>query len=143
MGDPRYEENLIRRNTLYQQRADEAVRHLSAIEGIRVNPPRGAFYLTVLFDEDRLPEKGTLPVAEPTIEEYIKEKVKNVAPDKRFVYYLLAAEGICVVPLSGFCSDLKGFRMTLLEADDEQRKRTLSILSGAISAYLQSGGKNA
>ena len=25
--------------------------------------------------------------------------------DKRFVYYLLAAKGICVVPISSFCSD--------------------------------------
>ena len=39
--------------------------------------------------------------------------------DKRFVYYLLGAKGICVVPISSFCSELQGFRVTLLEEDEE------------------------
>jgi len=41
----------------------------------------------------------------------------NLEKDKRFVYYLLGATGICVVPLTSFYTDIPGFRITLLEKD--------------------------
>ena len=31
---------------------------------------------------------------------YVWLREKNILPDKRFVYYLLAAKGVCVVPIS-------------------------------------------
>jgi aspartate/methionine/tyrosine aminotransferase len=58
--------------------------------------------------------------------------------DKRFVYYLLAAEQICVVPISSFCSDLRGFRVTLLEEKEEVFKDTFRRLGKAIGSYLKS-----
>jgi alanine-synthesizing transaminase len=63
--------------------------------------------------------------------------VSGVAPDKRFVYWLLGSTGICTVPLSGFCSDLPGFRVTLLENDDEKRRMTFEMLAQAIQTYLK------
>ena len=58
--------------------------------------------------------------------------------DKRFVCYVMASEGICVTPLSGFHSHLDGFRLTLLQADDDIRRDTLTRLGLAIRAYLAS-----
>jgi aspartate/methionine/tyrosine aminotransferase len=59
-----------------------------------------------------------------------------VAADKRFVYWLLASTGICVVPLSGFASDLPGFRFTLLEHDDEKRRGIYAAMADAAGRYL-------
>jgi aspartate/methionine/tyrosine aminotransferase len=58
--------------------------------------------------------------------------------DKRFVYYLLASEGICVVPLTGFCCKRQGFRITLLETDDEKRRTTWHRIGKAVKAYVES-----
>jgi aspartate/methionine/tyrosine aminotransferase len=52
------------------------------------------------------------------------------------VYWLLASTGICVVPLSGFASDLPGFRFTLLEHDDEKRRRIYTAMGQAVRRYL-------
>ncbi len=133
--DPCYPGHLDRRRRLFEQRAAEAVDILSRVPGIRVIPPRGAFYLTVLFDEGRLDSRQTLPIEDPEIRRFTERITEGVAPDKRFVYYLLAAEGICVVPLTGFYSDLQGFRMTLLETDDNRRRQTLETLEKAIGNY--------
>jgi alanine-synthesizing transaminase len=62
----------------------------------------------------------------------------DVLPDKRFVYYLLAAKGICVVPISSFCSDLRGFRVTLLEDNEELLTSTFTSISEAIEEYIES-----
>jgi hypothetical protein len=61
----------------------------------------------------------------------------DVLPDKRFVYYLLAAKGICVVPISSFCSDLRGFRVTLLEDNEELLTSTFTSISEAIEEYIE------
>jgi aspartate/methionine/tyrosine aminotransferase len=66
--------------------------------------------------------------------------VDGVQPDKRFVYYLMGATGIVVVPLTGFQCDHHGFRATLLETDDEKRAWILESLRVAIDQYVGSGG---
>ena len=44
-----------------------------------------------------------LPIKQPEIKKYVEELTKGTMEyDKRFVYYLLAATGICVVPLTSF-----------------------------------------
>jgi aspartate/methionine/tyrosine aminotransferase len=72
------------------------------------------------------------------VKEYIEKITQGVPDDKRFVYYLLAATGICVVPLTGFCCDRKGFRVTLLETDDERRQQTWKTIAESIKTYLAS-----
>src|SRR5699024_9642990 len=99
--------------------------------------PSGAFYLTVLFDEGVLNNQQFLEIENSAIKKHIEERIEGLSPDKRFVYYLLGATGICVVPLSGFASDKNGFRITLLEADDGKRVRTWEILTNHIKQYLQ------
>ena len=70
--------------------------------------------------------------------QYLDTITEDVADDKRFVYYLLASKGICVVPLTGFCCNKKGFRVTLLETDDEKRKGTWTAIATVASGA--SGG---
>ncbi len=139
-SDPRYPGHLKTRAAMFDRRADEAVEILGSVPGITVVKPRGAFYLTVVFNE-QLPESGRMPPMKNTaITERVNEMARDVAPDKRFVYWLLGATGICTVPLSGFCSGLPGFRITLLENNDEQRRYTYSTLAEAIGLYLHGDG---
>ncbi len=62
----------------------------------------------------------------------------GVSLDKRFVYYLLAATGICVVPISSFCTPELGFRITLLERDEREFTKIFQTIGEAITAYLGS-----
>jgi aspartate/methionine/tyrosine aminotransferase len=140
MADPRYPEHLTRRAAMFAQRAEEAYRALSGIRGITIVKPRGALYASAVFDPAALADphgRGrTLPVKESGLQEYIREKTRGVEPDKRFVYWLLASTGICVVPLSGFASELPGFRFTLLEHDDDKRREIYAALGDAVRRYL-------
>jgi aspartate/methionine/tyrosine aminotransferase len=136
-SDPRYPEHIRRRAKMFSDRADEAVSILSGIPGITVIKPGGAFYLTVVFNTE-LPAGGPLPEIDiPAVAEKVTKITDGVAPDKRFVYWLLGATGICTVPLSGFCTELPGFRATLLENNDGKRRKTFETLAEAVSVYLK------
>ena len=107
-----------------------------------VNQTNGAFYMTVVFEEGRLNRQQTLTIARPDVRELIESltaKDEKMQPDKRFVYYLLGATGICVVPLTSFSTDLQGFRITLLETDEERFTKTFDTLADSIRQYLVSG----
>ncbi len=54
------------------------------------------------------------------------------------LYYLLAAKGVCVVPISSFCSELQGFRVTLLEEDEATLIQTFEAIRDGIREYLAS-----
>ena len=123
---------------MFEERAEEFYNAFNGKEGITVVKPQGAFYASILFDDRVLSETQTLPISNDKVRQYIEKKVENVAPDKRFVYYLLASTGVCVVPLTGFCCDKKGFRVTLLECDDEKRRNTWKLITDSISTYLKS-----
>lgn len=138
MGDPRYKDHLKRREEIFESRVNEAYRILSKVDPIFVTKPQGAFYMPVLFKEGVLNDRQTLPIKNPQLKSYIEEKVSGVEVDKRFVYYLLASTGICVVPLTGFCCSRKGFRITLLETNDEKRKWIWQTISDSIIKYVAS-----
>jgi aspartate/methionine/tyrosine aminotransferase len=138
MGDPRYVEHLERRKRIFEKRANEAWETLSKVKGIKVVEPKGAFYLSVIFDTDSLNHRQTLPIKQNEVRQHVETIVQGVDVDKRFVYYLLASTGICVVPMTGFYSNLKGFRMTLLETDDRVRQNTLATIAQAIETYIAS-----
>lgn len=137
-SDSRYHAYLDENNERYNRRAELFYNTLSPIAGITCAQPKGALYATVLFNTGALQPHQTLPIENQSIKDYIEPLVKDIALDKRFVYYLLAATGVCVVPLSGFNSDLPGFRMTLLEVDDEKYAKTLETIADAITKYLSS-----
>jgi aspartate/methionine/tyrosine aminotransferase len=138
MGDPRYPGHLAHRNEMFEGRAVEAFEIFSAVDGITVTKAQGAFYMSIIFDDDALNNAEFLEIPNPAVREYIESKVDGVEPDKRFVYYLLGATGVCVVPMTGFCCTRRGFRITLLECDDEKRKWTWHTIADAIRAYITS-----
>ncbi len=133
---PAYPEHLKRRAAMFARRAEEAVDILSSAPGITVVKPNGAFYLTVVFENALRADTPLPPMLNPRIDEKVRAISAQVAPDKRFVYWLLGATGICTVPLSGFCSSLQGFRATLLENNDEKRRQTYRKLAESIRIYL-------
>jgi aspartate/methionine/tyrosine aminotransferase len=138
MSDPRYPAHLEQRCRMYEKRVNRAFDILKDVPGITVVRPRGAFYMTVLFNPGVLTETQRLAITNPEARALIEQKVKGVKPDKRFVYYLLGATGICVVPLTGFCCELEGFRLTMLESDDERADMIWNTIAQSIPRYLES-----
>ena len=138
MGDPRYPEHLDARAKQFSERADEMSEVFAGCEHIIANKPGGAFYYTIMFKDGLLDNSQSLPIEDPRIREAIDRMTEGVEPDKRFVYYLMGATGIVVVPLTGFQCEHHGFRATLLETDDHKRAWILKSLRDAIDRYVAS-----
>lgn len=140
MGDPRYQDYLRFNNEKIGKRSQLISDILKECEGIYFNSTSGAFYNTIVFKEGVINDKQTLKIDNPEVQKVVEDWVSqtDVLPDKRFVYYLLAGKGICVVPISSFCSDLRGFRVTLLEDDEQLLKKTFTGISEAIEEYIHS-----
>ncbi len=137
-GDKRYPEHLAKRAAIFESRANEACDLLGNIPGVLVNRPGGAFYLTVMFEPGALNNRQRLAIDNPAVRKMVEDLTDNGPRDQRFVYYLMGATGICVVPLSGFCCKRDGYRVTLLECDDEKRRWTFKTLAAAMREYLSS-----
>ncbi len=138
MSDPRYAPHLERRRRLFEARANEVYESFAPLGGVRVCRPKGALYFTVVFEEGALNDRQRLPVESAELAAFIDERTRGVPPDKRFVSWLLAATGICVVPLTGFGCALPGFRLTLLETDDAKRAWIHRAIRESIERYLAS-----
>lgn len=139
MSHPAYHEYREKANNDIGRRSEWMAEILGDIPGIKFNPTQGAFYNTIVFDEGVLNPDQKLDVDDPRLKILVEGWVSDSAMplDKRFVYYLLASERICVVPISSFCSDLRGFRVTLLEEKEEVFKDTFRRLGKAIKEYLK------
>ncbi len=136
MSDARYYPYLAKRTRRYNERAEYAHGVLSRIPNIIIHKPRGAFYMTCVFRKGTLTSRQSLPVRSD-LKKFIDSRLTKASLDKRFVYYLLAFTGICVVPLSsGFNSSLQGFRFLLLEQDIARFKKTINTIAKAITDYL-------
>jgi alanine-synthesizing transaminase len=131
-GDPRYRDHLYSRRAVYKERARKAARILSESRHLNVVEPKGAFYLPVTFTGDFMKTEVAQPAANPQAQKLLDVILSAIPPedfDKRFCHKLLAATGICTVPLStGFNSKVHGFRMTLLECDDDTFTATLQAI---------------
>jgi aspartate/methionine/tyrosine aminotransferase len=110
---------------------------LADLPQIEFNPTNGAFYNTIIFKEGVLKPGQSMEIKDPKVQQLLDNWLgeSNVALDKRFVYYLLAAKNVCVVPISSFCSDLLGFRVTLLEEDEGMLKETFNRIRQGILEY--------
>ncbi|MDF1563157.1 MAG: pyridoxal phosphate-dependent aminotransferase [Deltaproteobacteria bacterium] len=137
---PEYEGWLEERRQRYARHSQKAQDRLSQVKGIKCNRTNGAFYKSVVFEDGVLHDKQTLPIENPEVKALVEGLVdkEGVSLDKRFVYTLLASTGICVVPLSSFGTHLQGFRMTLLQKDEELFDQIIDNLAEAIEAYLAS-----
>ncbi len=133
-----YKKHLQALNDRYAERADFLEKVFKDVEEVIFVKPQGAFYATPVFKKGVLNHKQTLALDNEKVRDYINLITTNVSPDRRFVYYLLAATGICVVPLSGLNSQLDGFRITLLENDFKKFQQTAKALVTAIKRYIQS-----
>jgi len=138
IGDERYAVHLAHRADTFESRANEAYAALSGIDGVLVNSPCGAFYMTVVFEDGVLHPGQSLRIDSDPVRQRVEDLVVNGPNDQRFVYYLMGATGICVVPLSGFYCKRDGFRITLLECDDQKRAWTLNALAEALREYVAS-----
>jgi aspartate/methionine/tyrosine aminotransferase len=140
MSHPEYQVYLNERIARYEQMSNITYNFLKDIPGLMVNKTNGAFYMAVAFRDGLLTHKSSLPIANPEVKELVENLVgaPGVTPDKRFVYYLLANTGICVVPLSSFSTHLQGFRVTLLEKDKAECERIYRTLAEKIREYLNS-----
>jgi aspartate/methionine/tyrosine aminotransferase len=140
MTHPAYHAYRQKANAAIGKRSDWMAEILGDIPGIKFNPTQGAFYNTIVFDKSLLNPNQSLSVEDPKLQALLDTWLVNseMPLDKRFVYYLLAAEQICVVPISSFCSDLRGFRVTLLEENEAVFKDTFRRLGRAVQKYLES-----
>jgi aspartate/methionine/tyrosine aminotransferase len=116
---PEFRGFLARRLEKYRRRADAALAIFEGCDRLRPVVPDGVFYLTVTIDTARYPNVHRLAARNPEVRRYLDgiEGPTALRRDKFFAYELMGAEGVCVVPLSGFSSPFDGFRMTLLEED--------------------------
>jgi aspartate/methionine/tyrosine aminotransferase len=86
-----------------------------------------------------LNDRQYLRIEKPEIKKYVEELTKGTMEyDKRFVYYLLAATGIYVVPLTSFFTPLLGFRMTLLDKDVDEFELIVKTIAAKITEYINS-----
>jgi alanine-synthesizing transaminase len=140
LGNDLYKDHLKQRAEKYQKRAKEAAKIFSGAEGIKLIEPKGAFYMIAIFDDKLLNPSQKLFIENETIRKRIEEIVssKHFENDKRFVHYLLGSTGIVTVPLTGFCSKIKGIRFTSLEENDELRLYTYETIKNKMVEYLKS-----
>jgi len=137
---PEYWSYLEERIRRYEKYSNIAYDCLKDVDGLIVNRTNGAFYMSVAFEDGRLNDRQTLSIDNPEVRKYVEGLVNkpDVATDKRFVYYLLGATGICVVPLSSFATPMQGFRTTLLERDEDKFRMIFANMANAIQQYLAS-----
>lgn len=140
VSHPEYKNHLGERIRRYEKYSNIAYDTLKQVDGILMNRTNGAFYMSVVFQDGRLRTDQTLPIENSQVRAHVEKLVspKGVSLDKRFVYYLLGATGVCVVPLSSFATDLQGFRVTLLERDEKIFRHIFQTISAGITQYLAS-----
>ena len=140
MQHPEYQLYLQERINLYEKSSNITYNFLKEVPELLVNRTNGAFYMAVAFKDGVLNNTQSLPISNDEVRTLVESLVNQpgVSPDKRFVYYTLAATGICTVPLSSFATSLQGFRVTLLERDPAETERIYKTLAANIKTYLAS-----
>ncbi len=139
IGDARFKPYREETNQNIGKRSKIISSILGKVKEVTFNETYGAFYNTIIFREGMLKPHQTLKIENPEIKAQVESWVSQDIPlDKRFVYYLLGAKGICVVPISSFSSELQGFRVTLLEEDETLLTRIFTAIGDGIREYVNS-----
>jgi len=138
MTHPEYKNYLRERTQHYEKLSNIAYGILKDVPFLIANKSNGAFYMTVLFNESVLNERQFLSIEQSDVRNYVESLTGDIEHDKRFVYYLLASTGICVVPLTSFFSPLLGFRMTLLDKDVDEFEFVVKTIAAKITEYIHS-----
>jgi len=131
-----FEKYLNSRIKKYKSRADIAEEIFWNIDEIFFIKPKWAYYMSIVFNMDNINKNFNPDISNKNIEKYLFTTLeKNNRFDKKFCYYLLADTWICTVPLSGFNSTYDGFRMTLLEENEEKFIKMLKNIKEFIKKY--------
>lgn len=139
LGDSRFKAYREQTNQNIGRRSKIISEILGSIPQLTFNETFGAFYNTIIFRKGTLKPGQKMKINEPEIRSLVEKWVQQDMPlDKRFVYYLLGSKGVCVVPISSFCSELQGFRVTLLEEKEEMLTQTFTAIRDGITEYLAS-----
>ena len=139
LGDARFKPYREETNQNIGRRSKVIAGILQGIPGLTFNETFGAFYNTIIFREGVLKPHQKMVIGDDRMREKVESWVEKDMPlDKRFVYYLLGARGVCVVPISSFCSELSGFRVTLLEEDTTVLTSTFTRIREGVIEYLNS-----
>jgi alanine-synthesizing transaminase len=138
-GDERFRAYRDETNRNIGKRSRTIADILHTVPELTFNETFGAFYNTIIFRPGTLKPHQKIKIADPQMRALVESWVALDIPlDKRFVYYLLGAKGVCVVPISSFSSELQGFRVTLLEEDHDILVKTFTDIRDAIVEYLRS-----
>jgi alanine-synthesizing transaminase len=139
LGDPRFKTYREETNQKIGKRSKIIANIFSTVPQLTFNETFGAFYNTIIFREGTLKSNQKIKIQDSKVKALVEEWTAQEMPhDKRFVYYLLGAKGVCVVPISSFCSELQGFRVTLLEENEETLVKTFTAIRDGIVEYLVS-----
>jgi aspartate/methionine/tyrosine aminotransferase len=139
LGDPRFKAYREQTNQSIGKRSRIIADILRTVPQLTFNETFGAFYNTIIFRDGTLKPHQKINISDPQIRSLVESWVAHdIQLDKRFVYYLLGAKGVCVVPISSFCSELQGFRVTLLEEDEETLVKTFTAIRDGIVEYMNS-----
>jgi alanine-synthesizing transaminase len=139
LGDSRFKAYREQTNKNIGTRSKIISDIFKTVPQLTFNETFGAFYNTIIFREGTLKTHQKIVIENLQARNMVEEWVAQDIPlDKRFVYYLLGAKGICVVPISSFCSDLQGFRVTLLEENEVTLVETFTAIRDGIIEYLNS-----
>jgi len=140
MSDPRYQPYRDDLNQRIGRRSKIIADILGDVPNFQFNETFGAFYNTIIFKEGALKPNQKLHITNPQVQQLVDQwmQEEDMDLDAQFVYYLLAAKGVCVVPVSSFCSELKGFRVTLLEENEDLLIETFTRIKEGAVEYLNS-----
>lgn len=139
IGDARFKTYRDETNRNIGRRSKIIADILRTVPELTFNETFGAFYNTIIFRDGTLKPNQKIHIADQQVRALVENWTnQNIPFDKRFVYYLLGAKGVCVVPISSFCSELQGFRVTLLEEDEEILVKTFTAIRDGIVEYLKS-----
>jgi aspartate/methionine/tyrosine aminotransferase len=139
LGDPRFKPYREAINKKIGKRSKLIADILHTVPQLTFNETYGAFYNTIIFKEGVLKPSQKIHINNPGIRSLVEDWTSQTLPlDKRFAYYLLGATGVCVVPISSFCSTLHGFRVTLLEEDETTLQTIFTTIRDSIVKYLAS-----
>jgi alanine-synthesizing transaminase len=139
LGDSRFKAYREKTNQNIGRRSKIIADILHTVPELTFNETFGAFYNTIIFRKGTLKPHQSIRIQDAQVKSLVESWVSQDIPlDKRFVYYLLAAKGVCVVPISSFCSELQGFRVTLLEEHEPTLINTFTAIRDGIVEYLKS-----
>lgn len=136
-GESRYANWQKQRNAFFEKRSKRIAEILSGIPQIIVNPPDGAFYVSIVFKKE-LNNRMKLNIPNAVVREYIDGICSGNGTRSSFRVPFACVSKYLQVPLTSFVCTLQGFRCTLLERDDAKFEEIYHGVRDAILEFLNS-----